>query len=262
MISSYKAAQLYMEKARNKAKGRPMKGAGWRLFQEGDMYVVRVYGDEVGLFLPDNTFQFSPNAAMAYRIAHTLSGTMHRNLPFRWARVGHKKYRVEHRANLDLGGGFHWEWMRTPTNSPLVYPGLTFDLTTGKCLNPKPDEAFKPKVNEANRKVWLAALRAWKRKLKVAARLGAFDKLIAEERASPTGWVDRPVWNDPKELDILYKAIKDCDCGTDLIRMFAASEVNIWGSASNSMDLYERIEKVVKNQSIELRKRFGAIEEK
>jgi hypothetical protein len=262
MISSYKAAQLHMEKARNKAKGRPMNGAGWRLFQDGDEYAVRVYDHEVGRFLPDNTFMFTTDGEASYAVAQSLSATMNRNLPFRWARVGYKKYRVEHRENLDDGGGLNWEWMLTPTNSPIVYTGLTFDLTTGKCLNPKPDEAFKPKVNEANRKVWLAALRAWKRKLKVAARLGAFDKLIAEERASPTGWVDRPVWNDPKELDILYKAIKDCDCGTDLIRMFAASEVNIWGSASNSMDLYERIEKVVKNQSIELRKRFGAIEEK
>lgn len=261
MISSYKAAQLHMEKARDKAKGRPMKGAGWRLFQDGDEYVVTTYGDQVGRFLPDNTFQFSPNGAMARRTAPTLSATIHRNLPFSWARVGEKMYRVEHRANFE-GEGWRWDWMRQPTNAPLVYPGLTFDLTTGKCLNPKPDAAFKPEVDPERRKVWLAALRAWKRQVKIAARLGVFDPLMAANRANPPGWHARPDWSEDKYLDILYTAIKDGRCDTDLLRMFVDARVTQYTPPLTSMDMFKEVERVVAVSSVALRKRFGVLVER
>lgn len=252
MISSYKAAQLHMEKARSKAKGRPMNGAGWRLFQDGDEYVVTVYDVQVGRFLPDNTFMFTRTGEEAYRVAHTLSSAMHRNLPFHWARVGKKKYRVDHEANMPHQRV--WEHFHTPTNSPMVYDGLKFDLYTGKCLNYLPDA--KRTVDPERRKEWLAASRAWKRKLKAAARVGVFDGLIAEEKRNTTSWADRPRWNQEEWLDILYKAIKTGDCSTDLLRMFVASGTRSWHTPT-SMEMYEHIDRVVKSQSVELRKRFG-----
>jgi len=255
MISSYKSAQLHMEKARSKAKGRPMKGAGWRLFQDGDEYVVTAHDLQVGRFLPDNTFMFTLTGESAYRVAHTLSGTMRRNLPFEWCRAGYKKYRVDHHANLPTRRV--WEHFLKPTNAPMLYNGLKFDLYTGQCLNYLPD--FKRKVDPDRRKEWLAASRAWKRKLKAAARVGVFDGLIAQELKKRTSWADRPQWNKTEWLDILYKAIKTGDCSVDLLRMFVASETSTWDTPT-SMQMYERIEKVVKAQSIELRKRFGVFE--
>lgn len=254
MISSYQAAQLHMEKARNKAKGRPMKGAGWRMFQDGTEYVVTVYDKQVGRFLPDNTFMFVVNGERAYGVAHTLSGTMHRNLPFRWCRTDFKTYRVDHDLNMSKQAWLHFN---KPTNAPQVYDGLKFDLYTGKCLNYLPD--FKRKVDPERRKEWLAASRAWKRKLKAAARVGVFDGLIAQEKQNTRPWQERPRWNQTEWLDILYKAIKDGDCSADLLRMFVASETTTWETPT-SMQMYERIDKIVSNQSIELRKRFGVFE--
>lgn len=251
MISSYNAAALHMEKARNKAKGRPMKGQGWRMFQDGDEYVVTVHDTQIGRFLPDNTFMFAVNGVQAYRVAHTLSGTMSRNLPFHWARYAVKAYRVDHNANMN---GSAWKHFTSPTNAPAVYDGLKFDLYTGKCLNYLPD--FKRKVDPERRKEWLAASRAWKRKLKVMARVGVFDGLIAAEKANLTAWQHRPRWNREEYLDILYKAIKDGDCSVDLLRMFVASETNSWETLT-SMQMYERIDKIISNQSVELRRRFG-----
>ena len=251
MISSYKAAQLHMEKARSKAKGRPMKGAGWRLYQDGNEYVVTAYDVPVGRFLPDNTFMFTLTGEKAYRVAHTLSGTMDRNLPFHWARCDFKTYRVDHDMNVSTRV---WEHFQKPTNAPQVYDGLTFDLYTGKCLNYKPDH--QRAVDPDRRKEWLAASRAWKRKLKAAARVGVFDGLIAQEKKNTTSWADRPRWNQEQWLDILYKAIKTGDCSTDLLYMFVASETKSWETPT-SMQMYERIDKVVKSQSVELRKRFG-----
>jgi hypothetical protein len=150
-----------------------------------------------------------------------------------------------------------WEHFNQPTNAPQVYDGLKFDLYTGKCLNYLPD--FKRKVDPERRKDWLAASRAWKRKLKVAARVGVFDGLIATEKKDPTSWADKPQWNKDQWLDILYKAIKTGDCSIDLLRMFVASETKSWETPT-SMQMYERIDKIVKAQSIELRKRFGVFE--
>lgn len=251
MISSYEAAVLHMEKARNKAKGRPMKGAGWRLFQDGDEYVVTVQDTQIGRFLPDNTFMFAVNGLQAYRVAHTLSGTMRRNLPFHWARYAFKAYRVDHDANMTTQA---WKHFTSPTNAPAVYDGLKFDLFTGKCLNPRPDH--KRVTDPEKRKEWLAAVRSWKRKLKVIARIGGLDGLIAQERKDPTSWADKPQWDKDQWLDILYKAIKTGDCSTDLLRMFIASETKIWETPT-SMQMYERIDKIIGNQSVELRRRFG-----
>lgn len=254
MISSYQAAQMYMEKARSKAKGRPMKGSGWRLFQDGDEYVVTAYSVQVGRFLPDNTFMFTLTGEQAYPVAHTMSGTIHRNLPFHWARTAYKTYRVDHERNV---GEQAWTHFQKPTNAPHVYDGLRFSLFTGKCLNYLPDR--KRVVNRDRRKDWLAASRAWKLKLKAAARVGVFDGLIAQEVNDRTSWLDRPHWHKTEWLDILYKAIKTGDCSVDLLRMFVASETSSWDTPT-SMQMYERIEKVVKAQSIELRKRFGVFE--
>lgn len=251
MISSYNAAALHMDKARSKAKGRPMKGTGWRLYQDGDEYVATVYDVQIGRFLPDNTFMFTVNGVQAYRMAHTLSGTMHRNLPFHWAWYAFKAYRVDHNANMN---GCAWKHFASPTNAPAVYDGLKFDLTTGRCLNPRPDH--KRVVDPDRRKDWLAAVRSWKRKLKVIARIGGLDGLIAQEKANPTSWADKPQWNKDQWLDILYKAIKTGDYSTDLLRMFIASETKTWETPT-SMQMYERIDKIIGNNSVELRRRFG-----
>ena len=252
MISSYQAAQEHMSRARNKDKGRPMKGEGWRLFEDGDQYVVKLYDREVGRFHPDNTFVFSLSGIAAYPVAQSLSATMHRNLPFRWVRFAKAKYRVEHTNNIPVT---HWyAHFNKPTNAPEVYIGLSFDLFTGKCLNYKPD--YKPKIDPVRRKAWLAASKAWKRKLKTMARLGVFDTLIAAEAADRTPYSQRANWGHDYHLDILYNAIKDGDCNTDLLRMLVASMYTPWGPLSSD-DVYERIEKLVASHSTELRKRFG-----
>lgn len=257
MISSYEAAVLYMEKARNKSKGRPMKGTGWRLFQDGNEYVVYVHGEQVGRFLPDNTFMFALTGERAFRVAATLSSSIHRNLPFVWMRAKHRTYRVGH--TNDVRPEQRWRHVSPPPKMPIVYDGLKFDLFTGKCVNPMPDAAFKPVVNPERRRVWVAASRAWKCKLKAAARVGVFDSLIAQEKQNPTPWRSKPKWRRPKQLDILYKAIKTGDCSVDLLRMFVASETGLY-KTTTSMQVYERIEAIVRAQSVELRKRFGVFD--
>lgn len=253
MISSYKAAQLHMKKARNPAKGRPMKSANWRLHQDGDEYTVTLYGAQVGRFLPDNTFVFTLSTKAARSAAQSLSSTIHRNLPFHWARVGAGKYRVDHRANMPLQ--YPWRHFDKPTNAPLLYDGLKFDLTTGRCLNYQPDPRLK--IDDAARLVWLRALRQWKRQLRTLVRLGAADQLLREHTSTQQATSD---WlTEPEYLDKLYTAIKDGDCSTEVVRMLMKVEVSRFATGITGDEFYQLVQSALNRQSIELRKRFGVI---
>jgi len=254
MISTYEAAKQYMDKARRPSNGLVMASNGWRLYQDGNEYVVNVRGVQIGRFLPDNTFMFTLTGGKAYSIAQTLGVTMNRNLPFEWKRCAKSTYRVDHRRNIGVSP---WEHFETPTNAPQVYDGLRFDLTTGMCLNYKPD--LVQRINPDRRKEWLAACKAWKRKVKVAARVGAFDALIRAEAADRTPWTERVRWNTTQGVDILYKAIKDNDCSVELMRMFVAG-ATAYSGGTTSESVYAYIEKLIDTNSIALRKRFGVFE--
>lgn len=254
MISSYQAAQKYMSKARDPEKGRPMQSAGWRLHQYGNEYVVNVQNKKLGRFLPNNSFVFSLTSETAAHISPTLCITMNRNLPFEWKRCGKGMYRVDHRQNIELSVQDHF---LTPTNAPQVYDGLWFDLFTGRCFNYRPDRATR--IIPERRKEWLAALKAWKNRMKVAARVGAFDALIASELADRTPWTERVQWGSRRGLDTLYKVIKDNDCSVETMRKFVAS-ANGHVVQLTSQQVYVYIEKVLNAQSVELRKRFGVFE--
>lgn len=253
MISSYKAAQLHMEKARKKANGRPMKGTGWRLYQDGDEYTVVLYGAQIGRFLPDNTFMFTLTGERARPVAHTLSAVIHRNLPFYWARVGAGKYRVDHRENTPTP--YPWQHFNKPTNAPMLYDGLKFDLSTGRCLNYQPDP--QRKIDDAARLVWLRALRQWKRQLRTLVRLGAADQLLREHVTAPLIAAD---WlRDTEYLDKLYMAIKDGDCSTGVVRMVIKAEVSRFATGVTGDEFYQTVQDALNRHSIELRKRFGVI---
>jgi hypothetical protein len=251
MISTYDAAKKYMSRARSPLCGRALTSVAWRLSQCGSEYAVTVYGVEVGRFFPDNTFMFTLDGSKAHRVAQTLSITLHRNLPFWWQRFGKQLYRVNHHNHTNG---------RILKSAPQVYDGLRFDLSTGECLNYKPDPTQR--VNPDRRKEWLAACKTWKRKMKVAARLGAFDALIRQEMTDRTPWAHRIRWRTKQGIDTLYKVIKDNDCSVEAMRMFVIGMIDTTGyfSGLTSQDVYTYIERLVNNNSIELRKRFGVFE--
>jgi len=192
------------------------------------------------------------------RVSNTVSGWISNIVPFVWMRVGNCRYRVDAIRNVQKRMAGRWPTSREINQSPELFAGIKFDMETGECLNPRPD--LKHTVIPEARKAWLSALRKWKRKAKTIARIGGFDSLIAEEKRNPTDWSAKPNWVVDKELDILYNAIKDNDMNTQLMRMFVASHTNRW-STPTSMEVYGHIEAVVKQQSVQLRKRFGVFEE-
>jgi hypothetical protein len=65
---------------------------------------------------------------------------------------------------------------------PMYFKGITFDLTTGECVNPQPDP-----VREINKEVnteWRRKYSEYKRQWQIRAKLGAFDHIVEEAARS------------------------------------------------------------------------------
>lgn len=256
-VSSFNDVQAFVSRARSPEKGRQHTTFG-RWFPDGDGYRLDVHGHPFIRIAPDNTLEFLMTPEEGRRVSNTVSGWISNIVPFVWMRVGNCRYRVDAIQNVQKRMAGRWPTHREINQSPELFAGIKFDMATGECLNPRPD--LKHTVIPEARKAWLSALRKWKRKAKTIARIGGFDSLIAEEKRNPTDWSAKPNWVVDKELDILYTAIKDNDMNTQLMRMFVASHTNRW-STPTSMEVYGHIEAVVKQQSVQLRKRFGVFEE-
>jgi len=256
-INSYAEAQAFMTRARSPEKGRQHTTFA-RWFPDGEGYRLDVHGHPFLRITPDNVLEFLITPETGRKLSNTVSGWLPRVVPFFWNRVGMGRYRVEAIAVIQKRMAGRWPTHKEINQAPELFAGIKFDMATGECLNPRPD--IKHMVIPEARTAWLSALRKWKRKAKTIARIGGFDSLIAEEKRNPTPWQDQPTWMVDKELDILYNAIKDNEMDTALMRKFVASHTNRW-STPTSMEVYGHIEAVVKQHSLQLRKRFGVFEE-
>ena len=256
-LVSFKVVKAFVSRARSPQKGRQHTTFG-RWFPDGDGYRLDVHGLPFIRVSPDNTLEFLMTPEEGRRVSSTVSGWLTNIVPFVWFRVDTCRYRVDSIKNVQKRMVGRWPTHREINQAPELFAGIKFDMATGECLNPRPD--LKHTVIPEARKAWLSALRKWKRKVKVMARLGAFDSLIAEEKRNPTKWNEKPNWVADKELDILYNAINTGDTDIALMRMFVASKTDRW-STPTGMDVFEHIESTIKQQSVQLRKRFGVFAE-
>jgi hypothetical protein len=241
-ITTYAKAAAHMERARSVAKGRPMARSGWRMFKDGDEYVVTVYDTQVGRFLPNNTFLFTMSTEHAYSVQNTLSAIMQMNIPFYWRRKSKMRYCVLHIQQCKHG---YYTDMKSP-DTPEYYEGIAFDLTTGECLNKR--ERAPVRTIAEKQKEWLAAKRKWLTVMRTIARIGGFDDLLRDPRTSYIG-----PWSKPAQLHRLYEIIRDCDCSPAVVKMFVAS-----GYATNASEVMNNVESIVRMNTLELRKKFGA----
>jgi len=177
-IESYASAEYYNKKARSQEKGRPLLSWGRiKRLADGSFEVSDKRFNSgtmvIGVITPDNKFTFKLNDEQAHCIQNTLSSSLSNALPFIWHRVGKKRWRVIHKYNMQ--GSRYYEIMR---QAPEYFNGITFDLSTGKCVNRKPD--LITTVNKEARKRWRGKLGTFKRGIKVRAKMGVFDALYQE----------------------------------------------------------------------------------
>jgi hypothetical protein len=252
-LRTYGCAAAFFAKARQPAKGRPLRWA--RLYRVGEDYVLQHGSITVGRFTPDNKFRFEMDAHSQRSSAVTLSQAMFRTVPFVWLRVATGRYVVAHTyaADMKRKGANIWRWTLDEGGTP-VFNGLTFDLDTGEPLNPRPRHTTQ-QVDTEQRLEWLRGLRKFKRAIHVRRKLGVLDKLMDEVRAENRALVPAPDWLSDRWLNQLASEIKAGECSTDLLKGMLRTVGNYtWQSKET---IYHLIDKLLRDCSVELRQRFG-----
>jgi hypothetical protein len=271
-LRSYADADAHFAKAKNPLKGKPLRTWALLKYDDGD-YVVHMKhwnaGDaEIGRFHPDNTFEFTMDTPEMRRFSATLSQAMQKALPFTWFRMGTGRYAVTPTMaafnkvlslKTDEKKMFQDVWNIIKQGTIPVSKGLRIDLATGKALNAQPD--ILTQVVPEKRKEWLRTLRTYKRSIKVKARLGIIDPLIAEVARERTGtsrnsWL-KPDWFSEYWGEILYTAVKNNDTSTSMLKLFVQSSPHYFHRPARTSDILEEVEAIFRQQSVSLRRRFG-----
>jgi len=242
-LLSYAYMAEYFCKAKTPSKGRPLK-RGLRLYKEGNNYVVkmqhwRVVGDTpfTPLFKvsPKNVVTFLLPLEHVLRDSSTLVILLPRVIPIHLTRAKKGIYRISHEGSMNMNPRLwdhsrsypNWAFMRK--EAPQYFKGIKFNLLTGECLNPQPDQSTTELPEQ--RKVWRGELRRYKRGLKARIKVGALEGFIHEEqvalRAASSAWKHRrdvcPDWTQPKLTNLLIKSMRKETYPAELLQAFVRS---------------------------------------
>ena len=261
---TYQDVVKFFARARNPEKGKPLMS--WaRVFKVEDNYEVRLGGYRIGKFTPDNKFIFTMTAQTARNCSVTLSQALQRALPFVWKRVATGRYEVAHIGLYDSDkDGYFYQYMKN-LEWYEVYDGLAFDLTTNQPVNARP-KLSQLVVNKDNKLEWLRKLRKFKTAVKVRARMGVLESLMKQVEQERKGinkyeW-QAPDWNSDSWLDLLYSAVKDEECSTDMLKAFIkTASIGYWRNMVTIDDVLRAVDNVFTTHSVDLRKRFGVFDE-
>lgn len=257
-LTSYKQAAAFMDKARKMEKGRPLEVKGWRLFKDGDEFVLNYHSTQVARFLPDNTLRLT--LPMGDSLSGGVTGWCHYNIPVAiWRRsTGH--YRVHPAVP-----GSDREYMTAKvytefrTGGYRLYDGLTIDLTTRLAVNySEPTVAVDPERN----KDWLRRLKKIKAYLKTVAKLGGFTARIEALQATDTRrWQHSTMTglhSDDIEFQDMLSALNDGDPEPLVQALAGAMRRHSYDIMAVKLQC-NFIDKVFTSNSIALRKALGVI---
>ena len=178
-INSYAQAEAKFAKARNKTNGKPLGVSGWRLFKDGDDYVVNCYHTQVARLMPNNHLRI---VITSDRLPPSVTSYTSSVLPIGIVRRTTAHYRVHPKrpgSSRDYMTASNWDEFRT--EGYRLYDGLTIDLTTRTAVGYKEPELV---VDTEARKQWLRDLKRVKAYLKTVAKLGGFDARYDALKAS------------------------------------------------------------------------------
>lgn len=271
-IMNYAQASALWSKVRSPEKGKPI--TGWlRMYKDGDNFLFKVTGygsSDFGTLTPDNKFTFSMSAEEVSRQAQTLVSALHRWLPF--ALLRHRKglYRIAHTTPLlktlkESSGSamyaMYSEFAPLMRQQPSYYGGIQFDMISGECLNPRPDDKLIELPEK--RKEWRRVLTRFKRGLKARVRVHAMDGIIDKmwsERNQSSRWDHRqPDWSSSMWLDKLEQAMRDNEFSQELLMGIAQTSHTGYymQSKPTGADVLKAVDKICNDNSIELRRRFN-----
>jgi len=248
VFHNHETAYAHFANVRDPAKGKPVRSFGRLYLANDNVFTFAIHGTAVFRLSPDNVLTFVMTPTEARWNSNTLSMALDDVVPLYWQRVGVGRYKVVS----------HWG----SSQKPEYFQGMQFSMLTGTCLNPMPD--LKDRVIPEARKVWLSALRKWKRGVKVRGKMGAIDAVIKTRRADTNKW-RHVTFDNPQELDILYRCIKNNEHPTDMLRTLVEATSGYMGyyrsAELTTADVLGYVDTMLAAQSVELRKRFGVFGE-
>jgi len=270
MISSYKGAENMYVGCRSAKAGKPLPGQ-WRLFKNKNTFTIclplgwrreRTYLP-VATVTPNNTLTMLLSKDELLRHSNTIVILLGKITSIMCQRFGTGKYRI---GKPDRFGGPQYWWHKLKKeDSQQYYKGIKFDLMTGLCLNPEPDEAVEPVPEQ--RKVWLRELKRFKRGLKSRAKVGALTMHIQEANIlraenNKLSWNERKRlavdWEQDKWRKKLIHCMKDEKYPPEILMAFVQSVEEGWRHRSITQELVlETVDKIFTKYSETLRREYG-----
>ena len=277
IMKSYKDAEKIWATCRNKRKGKPLP-ANWRMFKEKSTFMICMphwahgfHYEPVASITPNNRLTMLLPKEELLRNSNSIVMALHAMTPFMVQRFGKGHYRIGAHSKYPSHPSLHRHYLTiNKANSQQYYKGIKFDLVSGVCINPEPDESVEP-VPE-RRKVWLRDLKQFKRGLKTRAKVGALTMHIQKVNEmrmenAKLQWSERtPMvvdWDTAKELrKKLVRCMKKEVYSEDILMAFvqSVSPDPYWSSSHalvDQKDVLSVIDTVFNRYSQILRREYG-----
>ena len=262
-LLSYEATKAVFDTARKPAAGKPL-GSKWRLFKDGDEFVLNVEGSQIARILPNNTLRFTtsvPSSSAVMGIYKVLPVIFHRRSKDHY-RV-HVRRSGSHHSYLSGYGLTTYQELRTEGHR--LYDGLTVSLPDRKVVD------YKEPVREVDvdaRKEWLRKSKALKTYLKTIVKLGgfaaAYDQLDAHTKEHDVfRWEYAHLFSlaeGDEDLAIIISALNGGDTRLLVQRVGESMYRNFYYQPSTAEQL-QHIDNIFTSNSLVLRKTLGVITE-
>lgn len=265
IITSYQQAAAFFGNAKSPDKGRPLSRTDWRLFKDGDDYVIKCVTDEAVRITPDNVAtlhvgQYAPRKNILWGLPKVTPIFIHKRSEGNYRVHIRKTYPTE---RYNKPSDFNLNGFKEFSNGGYrLFYGLKIDLSSGWVLNAASD---KPEVDADARKKWLANSAKLKRHLQVITRLGGFDALVqqvmsAGDRTNLYRW-DLPTLMDiarrPERLALFVAALEG-DRLEEFTYLVAQSMVAC-GECSDQAIQLAHINNIFTKNSVTLRVTLGVL---
>ena len=264
-INNYRDAAALFSTARKPEKGKPLDTKGWRLFKDGDEFVLNCCGREwrdstqVARILPDDTLRLCLDVGY---IPQSVPCSARNVLPIDIVRRSTGHYRLHVRQPGGLVGYYAGyglsSWQEWRTKGARLFDGLTVDLKTRTVVGAK--EIVTKVADTEARKDWLRKSKRLKTYLKTVAKLGGFTARIEAIKASNFVRWQVPYFGSEADIHQFIAALDGHDT-EPLVQRLAEAMYRHYYTPPGTKQQQDYIDTVFTANSLALRKALGVIEE-
>lgn len=247
-FTSYNQVSMWLSKGRKQSEGRKHRSLLLRLRPDSAITVEHSYfgGEPFAELYPDDTFKFVLSSSEMIDLSASMSQVLHKVFGLSWVRAGMARYVVQ---RVEPGRA----WWR-PEGGHEHFCGMKWNISTGECLNPRP--SVLDHVDRDARKVWMAALRKFRRALDTRIKLGVVKNMIDARdgtKKSPTR---------PDVVRGVLTALKTGELHTDLLEDIISHACNItWRRQTSVEGVRSLVTGLINSNSIRFRQEFGVLKE-